>query len=186
MLSCNHDCFNCPYPDVPDECLSAPLTYDEYKESIRIDSESRYEQKSNKEKRAAAWQKAYREANKEKIAVQQKANYEANKEKVAAKRKADYEAHREERIAYQKAYREANRYEIAAKRKARREASREKLAAKQNCIRTARKSHSMRQSDLARLVGVNTSTISAWEHGTSPANWDNLCAVLPELEEYRP
>lgn len=26
MISCNGDCFNCPYPDVPDECLSKPLT----------------------------------------------------------------------------------------------------------------------------------------------------------------
>ena len=24
-IICNHDCFNCPYPDVPDECLEAPL-----------------------------------------------------------------------------------------------------------------------------------------------------------------
>lgn len=126
MLSCNHDRFNCPYPDVPDECLSAPLTCDEYKESRRIDSESRYEQKTNAQKKVAARQKAY---------------YEAN---------------------------------------------RDKLADKQSCIRTVRKSHGMRQSDLAQLVGVSQSAISAWEHGTLLANWDKLCAVLPELKEYRP
>lgn len=126
MLSCNHDCFNCPYPDVPDECLSAPLTHDEYKESGRIDSESRYEQKTNAQKKVAAQQKAYREANREKVAAQQK------------------------------------------------------------CIRVARKSRRMRQSDLASLVGVNQSKISLWESGKVPANWDKLCAVLPELEEYRP
>ena len=126
MLSCNHDCFNCPYPDVPDECLSAPLTYDEYKESSRIDSKSRYEQKTNAQKKVAAQQKAYREANREKVAAQQK------------------------------------------------------------CIRVARKSRRMRQSDLASLVGVNQSKISLWESGKVPANWDKLCAVLPELEEYRP
>ena len=126
MLSCNHDCFNCPYPDVPDECLSAPLTYDEYKESRRIDSESRYEQKTNAQKKVYAQNKSYREANKE------------------------------------------------------------KLADKQSCIRTVRRSHNMSQHDLARLVGVHHTTISGWECGTSPANWDKLCAVLPELEEYRP
>ena len=126
MLSCNHDCFNCPYPDVPDECLSAPLTYDEYKESSRIDSKSRYEQKTNAQKKVAAQRKAYREANREKVAAQQK------------------------------------------------------------CIRVARKSRRMRQSDLASLVGVNQSKISLWESGKVPANWDKLCAVLPELEEYRP
>lgn len=126
MLSCNHDCFNCPYPDVPDECLSAPLTYDEYKESSRIDSKSRYEQKTNAQKKVAAQQKAYREANREKVAAQQK------------------------------------------------------------CIRVARKSRRMRQSDLALLLCVSQSTISMWEQGKLPAKWDNLCAVLPELEEYRP
>lgn len=141
MLSCNHDCFNCPYPDVPDECLSAPLTYDEYKESSRIDSKSRYEQKTNAQKKVAAQRKAYREANREKVAAQQKA------------------------------YREANR---------------DKLADKQSCIRTVRKSHGMRQSDLAQLVGVSQRAIPAWELGTLPANWDKLCAVLPELKEYRP
>lgn len=156
MLSCNHDCFNCPYPDVPDECLSAPLTYDEYKESSRIDSKSRYEQKTNAQKKVAAQQKAYREANREKVAARNKAWYEANREKVAAQRKAWYEANRD------------------------------KLADKQSCIRTVRKSHGMRQSDLAQLVGVSQMAISAWELGTLPANWDKLCAVLPELKEYRP
>ena len=141
MLSCNHDCFNCPYPDVPDECLSAPLTYDEYKESSRIDSKSRYEQKTNAQKKVAAQRKAWYEANREKVAAQHKAWYEANREKVAAQQK---------------------------------------------CIRVARKSRRMRQSDLASLVGVNQSKISLWESGKVPANWDNLCAVLPELEEYRP
>lgn len=141
MLSCNHDCFNCPYPDVPDECLSDSLTYDEYKESDQLDSEIRYERKTNKEKKMIARQKVCREANKEKIAARNKAWHEAN---------------------------------------------RDKLADKQSCIRTVRKSHGMRQSDLAQLVGVSQRAISAWELGTLPANWDALCAVLPELEEYRP
>ena len=156
MLSCNHDCFNCPYPDVPDECLSDSLTYDEYKESDRLDSEIRYERKTNKEKKRIARQKVCREANKEKVAARHKAYYEANKEKVAARHKAWYEANRE------------------------------KVAAQQKCIRVARKSRRMRQSDLASLVGVNQSKISLWESGKVPANWDKLCAVLPELEEYRP
>lgn len=66
MISCNHDCFHCPYPDVPPECLSDSLTYDEYKESDRLDSESRHERKTNKEKKIAARRKAYQEANREK------------------------------------------------------------------------------------------------------------------------
>lgn len=171
MLSCNHDCFNCPYPDVPDECLSAPLTYDEYKESRRIDSESRYEQKTNAQK---------------KVAAQQKAWYEANREKVAAQQKENYEEHREERRAQQKAYREANKDHIYAQRKSYLEANKKKLSDKQKCIQVARKSHGMRQSDLALLLCVSQSTISMWEQGKVPANWDKPCAVLPELKEYRP
>ena len=156
MLSCNHDCFNCPYPDVPDECLSASLTYDEYKESDQLDSEIRYEQKTNAQKKVYAKKKAYREANRDKVAARNKAYYEANRDEVAARNKA---------------YRKANR---------------DKLADKQSCIRTVRKSHGMRQSDLAQLVGVSQSAISAWERGCSSAQWDALCAVLPELEQYRP
>lgn len=171
MLSCNHDRFNCPYPDVPDECLSDSLTYDEYKESDRLDSEIRYERKTNKEKKRIARKKVCREANKEKIAARNKAYYEANQEKM---------------IARQKAYNKANKEEIAARQKAWHEANRDKLADKQSCIRTVRKSHGMRQSDLAQLVGVSQRAISAWELGTLPANWDKLCAVLPELEQYRP
>lgn len=156
MLSCNHDCFNCPYPDVPAECLSDSLTYDEYKESDRLDSEIRYERKTNKEKKMIARNKAYYEANKEKMIARNKAYNEANKEKIAARNKAWHEANRD------------------------------KLADKQSCIRTVRKSHGMRQSDLAQLVGVSQGAISAWELGTLPANWNKLCAVLPELKEYRP
>ena len=171
MISCNHDCFNCPYPDVPDECLSASLTYDEYKESDQLDSEIRYEQKTNAQKKVYAKKKAYREANREKIAARNKAYYEANQEKM---------------IAWQNAYNKANKEKIAARQKAWHEANRDKLADKQSCIRTVRKSHGMRQSDLAQLVGVSQRAISAWELGTLPANWDKLCAVLPELKEYRP
>ncbi len=38
-LICNHDCLNCPYPDVPEECLAEPVTYEEYKELNRIEKE---------------------------------------------------------------------------------------------------------------------------------------------------
>lgn len=171
MLSCNHDCFNCPYPDVPDECLSDSLTYDEYKESDQLDSEIRYERKTNKEKKMIARQKVCREA---------------NKEKIAARNKANYKAHREERIAHRKAYREANKEYIYARRKANIQANKEKLSDKQKCIRVARKSRSMTQRDLASLLSVSRSTISWWEIGYVQADWDKLCAVLPELEEYRP
>lgn len=39
MIVCNRDCFNCPYPDVPEECLSQPLTYAERRNLDWIEAE---------------------------------------------------------------------------------------------------------------------------------------------------
>ena len=154
MIECNHNCLECPYPDVPEECLEAALTWDEYKELDVIDKDI-INPKTAKQKAVAAQQKAWYEANKDKVAAQQKAWYEANKDKVAAQ---------------QKAYREANK---------------DKVAAQQKSIALARKAHGMTQSGLAAIVGVTQATVSMWETGAVKANWDKLCAALPELEAYR-
>ena len=154
MIECNHNCLECPYPDVPEECLEAALTWDEYKELDVIDKDI-INPKTAKQKAVAAQKKAYREANKDKVAARQKAWYEANKDKVAAQRKA---------------YREANK---------------DKVAARQKSIALARKAQGMTQSGLAAIVGVTQATVSLWETGALKANWDKLCAALPELEAYR-
>ena len=125
MIECNHNCLECPYPDVPDECLEAALTWDEWQELDAIDKDI-INPKTTKQKAVAAQQKAYREANKDKIAAQQKS------------------------------------------------------------IALARKAQGMTQSGLAAIVGVTQSTVSLWETGAVKANWDKLCAVLPELEAHRP
>ena len=125
MIECNHNCLECPYPDVPDECLEAALTWDEWQELDAIDKDI-INPKTAKQKAIAARQKAY---------------YEANKDKVAARQKS---------------------------------------------IALARKAQGMTQSGLAAIVGVTQSTVSLWETGTVKANWDKLCAALPELEAYRP
>ena len=140
MIECNHNCLECPYPDVPEECLEAALTWDEYKELDVIDKDI-INPKTAKQKAVAA---------------QQKARYEANKDKIAARRKA---------------YREANK---------------DKVAAKQKCIALARKARGMTQIELAAIVGAAKSTIAKWETGAAKANWDKLCAALPELEAHRP
>ena len=101
MIECNHNCLECPYPDVPDECLEAALTWDERQELDVIDKDI-INPKTAKQKAVAAQQKAYREANKDRIAAQQKAYYEANKDRIAAQ---------------QKAYREANKDKVAARQK---------------------------------------------------------------------
>ena len=155
MIECNHNCLECPYPDVPDECLEAALTWDEWRELDVIDKDI-INPKTAKQKAVAAWQKAWYEANKDKVAAWQKAWSEANKDKVAA---------------WQKAYREANK---------------DKVAAQQKSIALARKAQGMTQSGLAAIVGVNQATVSLWETGAVKANWDKLCAVLPELEAHRP
>lgn len=125
MVECNRDCLNCPYPDTPEECLEAPLSLDDYRELDWLDREI-IRPKTERQKKASAKQKAYREANREEIAAKQKA--------------------------------------IADVRRARR----------------------MTQRDLATLCGVTQPAISQWESGCLPAPWDKLCAVLPELEQYRP
>lgn len=124
MIECNHNCLECPYPDVPEECLEAALTWDEYKELDVIDKDI-INPKTAKQKAVAAYQKAW---------------YEANKDKVAARQKS---------------------------------------------IALARKAQGMTQSGLAAIVGVTQATVSLWETGALKANWDKLCAVLPELEAYR-
>ena len=139
MIECNHNCLECPYPDVPEECLEAALTWDEYKELDVIDKDI-INPKTAKQKAVAAQQKAWYEANKDKVAAQQKAYREANKDKVAAWQKS---------------------------------------------IALARKAQGMTQSGLAAIVGVTQATVSLWETGALKANWDKLCAVLPELEAYR-
>ena len=106
--------------------------------------------------------------------------------KASAKQKAYYEANREEIAAKRRAYYEANREEIAAKQKAYYEANREEIAAKQKAIADVRRARRMTQRDLATLCGVTQPAISQWESGCLPAPWDKLCAVLPELEQYRP
>ena len=125
MIECNHNCLECPYPDVPEECLETALTWDEYKELDVIDKDI-INPKTAKQKAVAAQRKAW---------------YEANKDRVAARQK---------------------------------------------CIALVRKARGMTQSELAAIVGVTRLTVSLWETGAVKANWDKLCAVLPELEAYRP
>ena len=77
-------------------------TNEELEASRERDRESAFDQKDFAAQKRAAQQKAYREANREKLAEYHKAWYEANREKVAE---------------YQKAYREANREKINEKRR---------------------------------------------------------------------
>ena len=81
---------------------------------------------ANREKLKAS-SKAYREANREKIKACRKAYYEANREEIIAKEKAYYEANRENFLVYKKAYYEANREKFLVYKKAYYEANREEV-----------------------------------------------------------
>ena len=60
MSVCDRNCFECPYPD----CIMDELDAEDYKEARRIEREI-INPRSSKQKKIAAYQKAYREANRE-------------------------------------------------------------------------------------------------------------------------
>ncbi len=146
-MDCNRDCLNCPYPD----CIDPPLSIGEYRDLEAVDKEILH-QKTEKQRRALAYQKAYYEANKDRALAYQKAHYEANKDRIAASQKAYYEANKD------------------------------KLGC-QAAIKVARQKRNWSQEHLASQLGVTRTTLSLWELGKVPAQWDKLCAVLPELEK---
>lgn len=76
---CNRDCFNCVF----DDCILEELEAEDYAEQRRIEREI-VKPKSAKEKKIAAYQRAYYEANKDEIAARQRAYREANREKYNA------------------------------------------------------------------------------------------------------
>ena len=114
------------------------ITNEEMAFSRRMDQVARLGRLDNRERKIAAQQAAYYEANREKIAAQKAAYYEANREKIAAQQAAYREANREKIAAQQAAYREANREKIAAQQAAWQKKNREKWNAYQREYRRKR------------------------------------------------
>ena len=73
MSVCDKNCFECPYED----CIRDGMDLEDYKESRQRELTMH---KTPEQKRAAAKQKAYYEANRDEIAAKQKAYREANRE----------------------------------------------------------------------------------------------------------
>ena len=73
---CNEDCFHCPYPD----CIRDDLTAATYAELATIDK-TIINPPTWKQRKVAAQQRAWYEANREKVAAQQRAYREAHKDK---------------------------------------------------------------------------------------------------------
>lgn len=61
---------------------------EEIARSRRMDREAQLDRMDNRERGIAAYQAAYREANRDKIAAYHAAYYEANRNKIAARRRA--------------------------------------------------------------------------------------------------
>lgn len=93
--------------------------------------------KSGLQPKCKGCERAYREANREKIAEQKKAYHEANREKRAEYQKTYREANREKIAEYKKAYQEDNREKIAKYKKAHYEANREEIEEKHKAYREA-------------------------------------------------
>ena len=112
---------------------SFALTPEDLRRGRELDKAARLEAMPHDKRNRAAQQRAYYEANREKVAAQQRAYYEANREKVAEYKRAYREANREKVAEYKRAYREANREKVAAQQRAyyeaRRRAKRESVEA---------------------------------------------------------
>ena len=122
-------------------------TPEELAASYERDRGAALDRKDKKARRLAERQKAYREANREKVAEYQKAYYEANREKVAE---------------YQKAYREANREKVAEYQKG-------------AALRKLRRQAGYTQRALSRLSGVSQPTISQYETGAVRSGYLRAC-----------
>ena len=100
----------------------------------------------------AAYQKAYREANKEKVLATQRAQYEDNKERKAATSKAYREANKERKAAIDKAWYEDNKERKVAYYKAWYEDNKERKAASDKTYREANPDKSNAYSSRRRAL----------------------------------
>lgn len=173
MIECNHDCLHCPYPEMPEECEDAPLTYDEYKQQSWVERHLFAEvERTHRQKVNARAAEKYRNKHKEEIKERQKKWHEQHPErKKQYKQKRDKERDR----AYWHAVKHIRKQKLAE--------NQEKFGPIQKKIKIARKKMGIKQRELADMVGVNESTISAWERGVNPANWELLYKAIPNLKD---
>lgn len=203
-IICNHDCFNCPYPDVPDECLEAPLTSEEIRTAAEVTMRSEAKRAqwrdhyARNREQILARQKAWRTNNLERVREYRRAYYRANPKPIQEANRRYRLRHREElnrkraekrrqnpeRYAqYACNHYHANRDRILARSKRRREANKRKYAEAQSIIRIARKQAGLTQKELGHLCGLSHAMISCWESGEQKANWGVLFRALPQLRE---
>lgn len=173
MIKCNHDCLHCLFPVMPKECEDAPLTYDEYKQQSWVERHLFAEvERTHRQKVNTRAAEKYRNKHKEEIKERQKKWHEQHPErKKQYKQKRDKERER----AYWHAVKHIRKQKLAE--------NQEKFGPIQKKIKIARKKMGLKQRELADMVEVSESTISAWERGVNPANWELLYTAMPELKE---
>ena len=137
---------------------------------------------ANRDKIAEA-QRAYREANRDKIAEAQRAYYEANRDKIAEAKRAYREANRDKIAEAKRAYYEANRDKIAEAQRAYREANRDKIAEIGAALRRWRKNRHYSQTELGLFLDVTQRTVSYWECGEVPIDFERIEREFPPAME---
>ena len=97
---------------------------------------------------------------------------------------------RDQRLRYRdkiaeakRAYYEANRDKIAEAKRAYYEANRDKIAEIGEALRRWRMARKYTQTTLGFLLGVTPRTISYWERGEVPINFDRIDKMWPPVME---
>jgi hypothetical protein len=100
-MLCNMDCFNCPHPDCIDDGISAK----EIADSERRDRETDDNLKKRRERYRAWYRRTMADpARSAAYKAKQKAYMQANRDRLLVYWRRYYDEHREERKAYQRAY----------------------------------------------------------------------------------
>ena len=169
-------------------------TAEEIAESRARDRDARLAALPDAKRKRAERQRAYYEANRDKVAERKRAYREANRDKVTEYQRAYYEANRDKVTERQRAYREANRNKVAERQRAYYEANRDKAAeykrayyynrTPNEAFRSWMQETGTTQKALAEKIGVTQATISTWYTGSAPINMQKLRAALPELADY--
>lgn len=117
------------------------------------------------------YQRAYREANRERRREQGRAYYEANREQELARNRAYREANSEKRAAYDRAYYEANRNRVLEQGRVYREANREAIVARQREYNHANAAYIRTQNGRAsaalRARVAEAVTVAPWSRWTA-------------------
>ena len=136
----------------------------------------------------AAYHKAYREDNEEKIKAYNKAYHAANKEKIYAKTKAYYEANKEKMAEYYRTYKQDNKERVASYSSRHRALKRKQIPVhlrdcpqeKQRVLQTYKL-----RSILTEATGVQHHVDHMWPLNDGGPHWSGNLQVIPAEENMR-